>query len=142
MPAPLGRDLEQLRSRLESWFASVLPDDASGIEVGEVGGPGGTGFSSDTLIFDLRYRSGGEDHTRGLVARIKPSGFHLFPEYDLPSQYGIMHALRNTEIPVPTMLWEERTGDAIGDPFYVMEKIDGLCPRTTLPTPRRVGSKR
>ena len=68
MPAPLGRDLEQLRSRLEVWFASVLPDDASGIEVGEVGGPGGTGFSSDTLIFDLRYRSGGVDQVRGLVA--------------------------------------------------------------------------
>lgn len=133
MPAPIGRDLEAIRRRLEAWFASVLPADASGIEVGEVGGPGGTGFSSDTLIFDLCYRSGGVNVERGLVARIKPSGFQLFPEYDLPSQYAVMHALRDSGIPVPAMLWEERTGDAIGDPFYVMEKNDGLCPADNPP---------
>jgi len=90
MPAPVGRDLEQLRTQLEAWFPTVLPDDAREVEVGEIGGPGGTGFSSDTLIFDLRYQSAGTVVERGLVARIKPSGYQLFPEYDLPAQYGVM----------------------------------------------------
>lgn len=133
MPAPVGRDLEQIRAQLEAWFSSVLPDDASQVEVGEVGGPGGTGFSSDTLIFDLRYRSGGADFERGLVARIQPSGYQLFPEYDLPAQYGVMKALGDTDVPVPTMLWQERAGDVIGDAFYVMEKVAGLCPADNPP---------
>lgn len=133
MPAPVGRDFEKIRSQLEGWFASVLPADAQEIRVGEVGGPGGTGFSSDTLIFDLSYRSGGAPVERGLVVRIKPSGFQLFPEYDLPAQYGVMKALGPTSIPVPTMLWEESSSDVIGDPFYVMEKIDGQCPGDSPP---------
>ncbi|MCP4036224.1 MAG: phosphotransferase family protein, partial [bacterium] len=128
MPAPVGRDLEQIRLQLQEWFPSVLPDDASDVELGELGGPGGTGFSSDTLIFDLQYRSGGVSITRGLVARIHPSGFQLFPEYDLQAQYRVMDALRDSRVPVPEMLWEERTGEVIGDAFYLMSKVEGQCP--------------
>lgn len=133
MPPPVGRDLEQIRAQLGAWFASVLPAGASEIDLGEIGGPGGTGFSSDTLIFDLRYWANSEIVERGLVARIKPSGFQLFPDYDLPAQYSVMKALQGSGVPVPTMLWEERTGSVIGDPFYVMEKVDGLCPADNPP---------
>ncbi len=128
MPAPVGRDLGKFRTQLEAWFPTVLPDDASHVKVGEIGGPGGTGFSSDTVIFDLDYRSDGRDVHRGLVVRIQPTGFQIFPEYDLPAQYNVMKALRDTAVPVPTMLWQELTGDVIGSTFYVMEKIEGLCP--------------
>ncbi len=128
MPAPVGRDLGKFRTQLEAWFPTVLPDDASHVKVGEIGGPGGTGFSSDTVIFDLDYRSDGRDVHRGLVVRIQPTGFQIFPEYDLPAQYNVMKALRDTDVPVPTMLWQELTGDVIGSTFYVMEKIEGLCP--------------
>ncbi|MBW2724895.1 MAG: phosphotransferase family protein [Deltaproteobacteria bacterium] len=133
MPAPVGRDLEQIRTQLEAWFPTVLPDDVRDVEVGEIGGPGGTGFSSDTLIFDLRYLRAGTLVEQGLVARIKPSGYQLFPDYDLPAQYGVMKALQDTEIPVPKMLWEERSGDVVGDAFYVMEKIEGTCPADNPP---------
>ena len=133
MPPPVGKDLDQIRRQLVDWFPSVLPANASDIVVGEIGGPGGTGFSSDTLIFNLGYRTAGQSVERGLVARIKPSGFQLFPEYDLPAQYGVMKALHGSGIPVPEMLWEEKTGSVIGDPFYLMEKIDGLCPADNPP---------
>lgn len=128
MPAPIGRDLERTRQQLEAWFPAVLPGDASEVTVGEVTGPGGTGFSSDTLLFDLQYRSGGERVERGLVARVHPSGFQLFPEYDLPAQFGVMKALWDTKVPVPQMLFEERSGDVIGQPFYLMSKVEGQCP--------------
>ena len=133
MPPPVGRDFEAIRRQLTEWFPAVLPQSASHVEVGEIGGPGGTGFSSDTLIFDLRYRDGSASVERGIVARIKPSGFQLFPDYDLPAQYGVMKALQGTGVPVPTMLWEERTGDVIGDPFYLMEKVEGQCPADNPP---------
>ncbi len=133
MPAPIGRDLAKTRKQLQAWFPGVLPDDASDVEVGEVTGPGGTGFSSDTLIFELRYRSAGESIERGYVARVHPSGFQLFPEYDLPAQFGVMKALWNTPVPVPQMLYEERSGDVIGQPFYLMSKVDGQCPADNPP---------
>ena len=42
-------------------------------------------------------------------------------------QFKVMAALAETEVPVPRMLWEERTGDVIGDAFYVMTKLEGLA---------------
>jgi aminoglycoside phosphotransferase (APT) family kinase protein len=128
MPAPVGRDLEKTRGQLRDWFCELLVD-ARGVEVGALSGPGATGFSSDTLIFDVSYTQDGEDIEVGLVVRIQPRGFQLFPEYDLPAQYTIMKVLgERTDIPVPKMLWEERSGNVIGDAFYVMEKIDGVAP--------------
>lgn len=132
MPAPVGRDLELTRKRLVEWFGGLLPE-ARDLAIGALTGPGATGFSSDTLIFDLTYRQSGHPISRGLVARIQPSGFQLFPEYDLPAQYGIMKALAETDVAVPKMLWEDWTGDVIGDAFYVMERIDGQTPADNPP---------
>ncbi|MDP6978570.1 MAG: phosphotransferase family protein [Myxococcota bacterium] len=133
MPAPIGRDLEQTRAQLQDWIPAVLPDDATDVNVGPLAGPGATGFSSDTLIFDLSYRSDGMYIERGLVARIHPSGFQLFPEYDLPAQFGVMKALWDTRVPVPEMLYEQRTGDVIGQPFYLMGRVPGQCPADNPP---------
>lgn len=132
MPAPQGRDLEELRETLTAWFRRELPDK-SAVELGELTGPGGTGFSSDTLLFDLTYREGSEHFTIGLVLRIHPSGFQLFPDYDLQAQFKIMSALADTDVKVPKMLWEEPTGDVIGDSFYVMEQVEGVAPADNPP---------
>ena len=53
MPVP-QRDLQLTRERLAEWFATQLPD-AENLELSELSGPGATGFSSDTLIFDLTW---------------------------------------------------------------------------------------
>jgi len=132
MPAPQGRDLDATRAQLCRWFEARLPD-ASEVEVGEVSGPGATGFSSDTLLFDLAWREGGEHRERSLVARLQPTGFQVFPEYDLPRQYRVMAALADSPVPVPRMLWEERDPEALGTPFYVMERIDGRTPSDNPP---------
>lgn len=132
MPAPVGRDLEKTSAQLLSWLAARL-EEASDLEIGELTGPGSTGFSSDTLLFDLSYRREGQRETRGLVARIKPTGFQLFPEYDLEAQFKIMDALGPTDVAVPRMLFEERSGDVIGAPFYLMERIEGKAPADNPP---------
>lgn len=133
MPAPVGRDLDLTREQLERWLASVLPGDADEIEVGPLSGPGATGFSSDTLLFDLRYLRAGQRVVRGLVVRIEPQGFQLFPEYDLQAQYRILRALAGTDVPVPGALWQERDAEPIGAPFYVMEKVEGRIPADNPP---------
>jgi aminoglycoside phosphotransferase (APT) family kinase protein len=132
MPAPVGRDLEATRLQLEGWFAKRIPE-AREIELGELSGPGSTGFSSDTLIFDLHYKEASEAITRGLVVRIHPSGFQLFPDYDLPAQYRVMKSLEDSDVVVPKMLWEEHSAELLGSPFYVMEKVEGHAPSDNPP---------
>lgn len=128
----MGRDLELTRRQLARWFEQKLPG-ARDVAVGPLSGPGGTGFSSDTLIFDLTWTEGGQPRERGIVIRIQPTGFQLFPEYDLRAQYQIMKALGPTDVPVPTMLWEERDDAAIGAAFYVMERVVGEAPADNPP---------
>ena len=129
MPVP-QRDLEHTRERLREWFAGVLPE-ARGLQLSELSGPGATGFSSDTLMFDLSYEEGGEKHRRELVARLEPSGLRTFPEYDLGSQFRVMQALADTKVPVPRVLWREESDDVLGKNFFVMERVEGRVPPDT-----------
>lgn len=134
MPGPVGRDLEWTRSQLQEWLPGRLGGDpalegASDFVVGEMVGPEATGFSSDTLIFDLHWKNAdGSAGQRGLVARIDPDGELLFPEYDLALQFQILTALAPTGVPVPGALLEETSGEVIGASFYLMEKVEGRIP--------------
>ena len=92
MPAPIGRDLALTRKQLAQWLPEVLTD-ATNIEVGELSGPGATGFSSDTLLCDISYRDNSGDQTLGVAIRIHPHEPFVFPEYDLPMQFKVMGAL-------------------------------------------------
>ncbi len=135
MPAPVGRDFEKTRRELAGWLPARLAQEfgeVRDVEVGELSGPEATGFSSDTLMFDVRWRGDGPQ-SLGLVARIRPSRMFLFPEYDLDAQFGILHALESTEIPVPKAWWQETTGDVIGAPFYIMERRVGRAPADNPP---------
>ncbi len=127
MPAPLGRDLEKARIELQQWLQTKWTK-AQEVRVGEISGPGATGFSSDTLIFDVEVHEAGRVREEALVVRVHPSGFQLFPEYDLGAQFAIMRALEPTAVPVPRMRFEEPGSEVLGQPFYVMDRVDGTCP--------------
>ena len=132
MPAPHGRDLDATRSCLESWFAGKLPS-AQDLRVSGLVGPGNTGFSNDTLMFDLEWREGSAQRRQPLVARIKPTGFQVFPEYDLGRQFRIQSLLGETDVPVARMFWEEASDSVLGAPFYVMERVEGRIPTDNPP---------
>ena len=105
MPLP-RRDLEITHKQFVPWVRSQLPN-AQDVRVSEFGGSGTTGFSNDTLLFELSWREDGRAHDENLVLRIEPAGLRVFPEYDLGLQYGIMQSLAGTDVPVPRMLWYE-----------------------------------
>ncbi|MGH0037369.1 MAG: phosphotransferase family protein [Myxococcota bacterium] len=133
MPAPQGRDFEQTRRVLARWLAERIPD-AQNLEVGALSGPSATGFSSDTLIFDLAYDQGGRRVERGLVVRLEPTGVNVFPHYDVAAQYRVMDALaRDGRVPVPPTLWLEEETSWLGVPFYAMERVDGRVPTDNPP---------
>jgi aminoglycoside phosphotransferase (APT) family kinase protein len=131
MPAPKGRDFEQTRKQLESWLAARLRADgleAGDVRVGELSGPGTTGFSSDTLMFDARWSEAGSPVERPLVARLKPGGMTVFPTYDIAKQFHIQRRLAGTDVPVVPMYWLEEDASFLGAPFYVMGRIEGRIP--------------
>ena len=132
MPAPRGRDLELTRRRLTDWFSARLPE-AESIRVSALTGPGATGFSSDTLMFDLDTRERGREVHRPLVVRIQPTGFQVFPEYDMGRQFGIQQALAPTAVPTARMHWSEEDAAVLGAPFYVMERVEGRIPSDNPP---------
>jgi len=132
MAHPEKRDPEQTRVRLSSWLAGQIPE-AREIELANLRAPSDTGFSSDTLLFDLSYAAGGRRVEEKLVARIQPRGFNVFPSYDLTIQYRVMDALAKTDVPVPRMLWHDWSDETLGAPFYLMEFLDGWVPSDSPP---------
>jgi aminoglycoside phosphotransferase (APT) family kinase protein len=126
MPVP-RRDLTETHERLLGWLVAKLPG-ARAVELSELSGPAATGFSNDTLLFELRYREDGQRVTRSLVCRIEPTGSGVFPRYDVAQQYRIMRALRASRVPVPEMAWLEPDPSVLGAPFFVMERVAGRIP--------------
>jgi aminoglycoside phosphotransferase (APT) family kinase protein len=126
MPEP-QRDLEDTREQLRKWFATKLPK-AQDLEIANLAGPGTTGFSNDTLMLDLAWKQEGWQRREGLVVRIKPTGFQVFPEYDLGLQFRVMGQLARHGVPVPKMFWQEEEDGVLGAPFYVMERVEGRIP--------------
>ena len=133
MPTPWQRDLEKDRKNLTEWLEAKLPE-ARGLEVSELRAPESSGFSNDTLLFDLRYSQDGEEHRDPLVVRIQPTGFQVFPEYDMGLQYRAMELLAPTDVPVPTVHWlEEGSPEILGADFYVMGQVQGRVPTDNPP---------
>jgi aminoglycoside phosphotransferase (APT) family kinase protein len=132
MPHPEKRDLDLTRKQLEEWFRERLPE-AEEIAVSGLAGPSDTGFSSETLLFELAYRQGGERRCEDLVARLEPTGFCVFPSYDVALQYRVMKILGDTDVPVPRMRWLEEDAGRLGVPFYVMDRVWGRVPSDNPP---------
>ena len=127
MPKPVERSVEQTHADLARWLAARLPR-ADSIEIRSLGGPEETGFSSDTLLFDFAWRERGERRVAPVVVRLEPSGFQIFPSYEIDWQYRLMDALRRVGVPAPRVLWLEEDPSALGARFYVMERIEGRVP--------------
>ena len=132
MPTPWQRDLESDRRRLTDWLAARLPD-ARGLRVSELVAPQSSGFSNDTLLFELELDEEGRKRVEPLVVRIQPTGYQVFPEYDLSLQYRTMEALANTDVPVPRMFWLEEDPAILGASFYVMGQVRGRVPSDNPP---------
>lgn len=138
MPQPRERDLDETRRALLAWLPGVLPRGRD-FAIEGLCGPSATGFSSDTLIFDLSYRRAGtresaERRSESLVVRIEPrGGFPVFPSYDVALQFRVMQAMGERGVPVPCMRWLEPDDGVLGSPFYVMERVAGRVPTDTPP---------
>src|SRR5262249_62121639 len=83
---------------------------------------------NETFLFEVTCRAAGRTHRERLVARLEPTDFLVFPEYDLERQYAVMAHLAGAGIPVPRVRWLERDPAVLGSAFYVMDAVDGEVP--------------
>lgn len=85
-----------------------------------------TGGKSN-LTFEITSEAG------TLILRRPPSGKLLPSAHDMSRETRIQRALASTSVPVPKVVLHEASGDLLGVPFYVMEKVPGHVIRTRLP---------
>ena len=130
-----SRDASTVPGLLEGWLAGLLPAGAdphvtlhSGIDA--------NGMSSETLVLDAAWTEDGEAREGKYVARVAPSeaDVPVFPSYDLQEQYdAIKHVGDHTDVPVPAVGFMEPTGEVLGTPFFLMDRIEGIVPPDVMP---------
>jgi aminoglycoside phosphotransferase (APT) family kinase protein len=122
-----SRDLGALRDRLVQWL-SVRLGEGSDVVVSDVSTPSTTGMSSETLLFDARWREGATRRSGSFVARVAPDpgDVPVFPKYDLELQYRVLRLVgEHSDVPVPRVRWLELDEAPLGAPFFVMDRVEG-----------------
>lgn len=121
-------DAAYAKKAIADWLGRVLPEHPD-VEITELTAPTGGGLSNEIYSFDASYERGDEQITRGMVARVAPTGERLFPAYDLPLEYRLLSTLGDrTTIPVPTIVGIETDKDVLGESFLVMDRVEGRVP--------------
>src|SRR3954470_8930864 len=102
---------------LGAWLAERLGRDVSvtGVEI-----PSAAGLSAETILF--------EADGRALVARVRPAGAAVFPDYDFQAEYRVLEAVGRSGVPAPEVLWFEPDASLLGGAFFVMERVYGRVP--------------
>ena len=103
--------------RLAAWLALQVGDDVGidGLDSVEFG------HSAEMLALTMVTGSSRRD----VVVRLRPPPPALLEPYDLARQFSILRALAPTRVRVPPALWLEPTGDVLGRPFLVMDRVPG-----------------
>lgn len=126
-----SRDTDALPEQLSRWLGSVLPERAAPAVTVE-NGVDANGMSSETILLTARW---GTD-TQRLVARVAPtaSDVPVFSSYRLDHQFELMRLVGElTDVPVPRVRWIDTTGDVLGTPFFLMDRVDGVVPPDVMP---------
>lgn len=106
---------------VDRWLATVAPGLEGPPEVTQIAG------GASNWTYRLRYRN------RDLVLRRPPAGTKARSAHDMAREHDIQKALERAYPVVPRMVGLCRDPSVIGAEFYVMERIDGLVPRASLP---------
>ena len=126
--APEIRDLDELAATLSGWLERQMPG-ASEVRIDNLDYPRGAGMSHETILFDTHWREGGKERKQGMVVRIKPRSFTVFPDNLFEEQYQLMKVLHEGNyVRVAKVLWLEPDAAILGAPFFVMEKMHGRVP--------------
>ncbi len=125
MPVVGQRDPETTRAALTVWLAA---QSGRAVEIHNLVVPQSSGFSNETFLFDAHWE--GAPEPEALVLRSQPQAYALCPEINLiEQQYLSMKLLgEHSNVPVSKVRWAETGNDVLGQPFFVMDRLNGLVP--------------
>jgi aminoglycoside phosphotransferase (APT) family kinase protein len=127
VPVPRSRSEADTVDGLERWFRDETPM-ATDVTVTLQPSPRATGFSCETVLFDVEWRAAdGTPSRSALAARVEPSGYSLYLRHDLERQWRIIEGVGKAgTVPVPQIVGHcEDPGRYLDRPFFVMARIDG-----------------
>ncbi|MGB2758260.1 MAG: phosphotransferase family protein [Acidimicrobiia bacterium] len=126
------RDAVATRAALESW----LRTKEHNARIVEMTAPDANGMSSETLLFEAEWDVDGAPQRQRLVARVAPyaTDVPVFPSYDLEMQFRVIEAVAAAgTVPVPIPRWLELDASVLGQPFFIMDRVDGRVPPDVMP---------
>lgn len=116
----LGADSQR---RLSDWVRTQVPD-ADDVRLEGIDRVS-FGHSAEMMTLRVLTRRGGREDRQDVVLRLRPKPPALLEPYDLARQFAALRALADTPVRVPRALWLEPTGEVLGRPFFVMERVAG-----------------
>ena len=127
------KDRSAYAEALRSWFARRRPN-ATNVQVSDIDIPAATGFSNETVFFDVdRFEGGTATHER-FVGRIEPPTGPLFPPQtaECTVSVGVQHRAMATVarygVPMCPLVGYEDDPSVLGQPFFVMGFVEGVVP--------------
>jgi aminoglycoside phosphotransferase (APT) family kinase protein len=118
----MARD-DHVGPQLTQWLRAQQPDAddlrVEGLEHLDFG------HSAQMMVFTIVTCRGGSEKRQEVVLRLRPPPPALLEPYDLKRQFDILRALEHSAVRVPRAVWLEDTGDVLGRPFLVMERVAG-----------------
>lgn len=132
-----SRDATRVPEALEGWLSGLLPEGADPA-VSLHDGIDSNGMSSETLVLDATWTEDGRRESHPMVARVAPApqDFPVFARYELGHQYEVVRQVAElTDVPVPAVRWLEESGEVLGTPFFLMDRVEGVVPPDVLPYP-------
>lgn len=133
-----SRDLSDVPAALSRWLSTKLPGvtpDAP-VDITVEDGIDANGMSSETILLRGRWSDGGDPVEHRWVARVAPTDADIpvFEHYRLDHQHEVMRLVaESTDVAVPAVRWLEDTGDVLGRPFFLMDRVDGVVPPDVMP---------
>ncbi|MDH6196622.1 aminoglycoside phosphotransferase (APT) family kinase protein [Mycobacterium frederiksbergense] len=130
-----SRDVTTLPSVLSKWLSTVMPGGIAP-EITVESGVDSNGMSSETIMLTGRWEEDGEPKEQKWVARVAPTtdDVPVFSSYRLDHQFEVMRQVGElTDVPVPNVRWMDTTGEVLGTPFFLMDRVDGQVPPDVMP---------
>lgn len=119
---------------LSRWLSTILGDTTPEITVES--GVDSNGMSSETILLSGRWLQAHNVVEQKWVARVAPTetDVPVFEHYRLDHQHEVIRLVAElTDIAVPRVRWLETSGDVLGRPFFLMDRVDGMVPPDVMP---------
>jgi aminoglycoside phosphotransferase (APT) family kinase protein len=126
-----SRDVSTVPAAIAQWLATQRPGNGTP-KVTVESGVDANGMSSETILLTVDW----DGAQQRLVARVAPTDADVpvFSSYRLDHQFELMRQVGElTDVPVPRVRWIDTTGEVLGTPFFLMDRVDGIVPPDVMP---------